>query len=145
MPFFSDDRIELRLVSKNEADDLKGWVPFYVYHIYEKGGNIPVGYIDLRIGDNENLFYGGHIGYRVLEDYRGNGYAGRACRLIVPLAKAHGKEMIRITCNPENIASRRTIEKLGAKLVEIVAVPEHNIMYQEGELFKCIFEWYIES
>ena len=140
-PSFSDGVLDLRLAQKLPAEPDRGYVPAYIYYMYEPGQNEVIGYIDLRIGDNENLLYGGHIGYRVIEQHRGHGYAGRACRLVVPLALAHGMEMLRITCNPDNIASRRTIEKLGARLVGIVALPPHNEMYLLGEREKCIFEW----
>jgi len=42
---------------------------------------------------------------------------------------------------PENTPSRRTCEKIGAKLLEIVDLPVHNQMYLEGERRKCIYEW----
>ena len=38
-----------------------------------------------------------------------------------------------ITCNPDNIPSRKTCEKLGLILEEIVDLPEDNEMYKEGE------------
>lgn len=56
------------------------------------------------------------------------------------VAIAHGMDKIIITCNPDNIASRRTCEKAGLVLNEIVKLPEHNDMYQEGERHKCIYE-----
>jgi len=142
-PSFSDEEIDLRLTRTIERDDEKGYVPAYVYSVFLRHGTEAIGYIDIRIGENENLYYGGHIGYRIREKFRGNGYAGKACRLIVPLALAHGMTMLRITCNPDNAASRRTIEKLGAEFMGIVAVPEYNEMYLRGETSKCIFEWYI--
>jgi len=144
-PLFRDESLVIRLARMLEADPERGYVPSYVYHIYEPQGLAPIGYIDLRIGENENLFYGGHIGYRIHEDFRGHGYAGKACRLIVPLAKAHGMQMLRITCNPDNLASKRTIEKLGAKLIGVFPVPPHNEMYQNGETVKCVFEWLINE
>jgi tagatose 1,6-diphosphate aldolase len=32
--------------------------------------------------------------------------------------------MLWITCNPDNTASRRTLDRLGAEFVEIVSVPD---------------------
>ena len=40
-------------------------------------------------GDNLVL-YRGHIGYGVDPEYRGHGYAARACALLLPLARLHG-------------------------------------------------------
>ena len=42
-----------------------------------------------------------------------------------------------ITCDPENIASRRTLELAGAKFVEIVDVPENCIIHRNGHPRKC--------
>jgi predicted acetyltransferase len=70
-------------------------------------------------------------------EYRGNHFAGRALRLLKPLARRHGLSELWITCNPENAASRRTCEFAGAELTEIVDLPPHVDMYQEGERQKC--------
>jgi predicted acetyltransferase len=96
------------------------------------------GSISLRIGHSPNLdFYLGHIGYHVLPPARGHHYAERACRLLLPLARAHEHKVVWITCNPENAASRRTCERLGAKLVETVMVPRDNPLYGQGDRQKC--------
>lgn len=42
-----------------------------------------------------------------------------------------------ITCDPDNIPSRRTCEALGAELLAIVDVPEDSIDYAMGHLQKC--------
>lgn len=34
-----------------------------------------MGQCDLRIGYNERLYYGGHIGYQIDEKYRGHHYS----------------------------------------------------------------------
>jgi len=44
-----------------------------------------------------------------------------------------------ITCNPDNAASRRTCERLGAKLVNIVAIPGDHPFRMRGETAKCRF------
>lgn len=42
-------------------------------------------------------------------------------------------------CNPDNAASRRTIERLGGKLVEIVRVPVNSELYEIGDRESCRF------
>jgi hypothetical protein len=42
-----------------------------------------------------------------------------------------------ITCNLDNIASRKTCELAGARLVEIVDLSEDTDMYRKGERQKC--------
>ncbi|MFO7637214.1 MAG: GNAT family N-acetyltransferase [Clostridia bacterium] len=133
----SDGEIDLRIIKKKKADVLRNHVPAYVYEILIHGSGEPVGRIALRIGDNESIYYGGHIGYEIMESHRGKGYAGKACLLVAQVAKAHGRKKLIVTCNPDNHSSRRCCEKLGAQLLEIVDIPEYNAMYQKGERQKC--------
>ena len=91
-----------------------------------------MGNIDLRVGLTEKLrMLGGHIGYEVYEPYRGRRYATRSCRLLLPFARQLGINPVVITCDPQNIASVRTIEALGAKLVKT-----HDVEIESG-----VFRW----
>ena len=101
----------------------------------------PVGGCDLRIGYNRNLYYGGHIGYHVDPIHRGHHYAAKACRLLFTLAKAHGMRYLYISCNPNNVASYKTCEAAGGRLMLITPLPEHNDMRQLGELHKRIYRF----
>jgi len=56
---------------------------------------------------------------------------------LLEIARRHGMTIVWITCNPENVASRRTCELVGGELVEIVDLPSDSDMYQEGERQKC--------
>jgi len=97
-----------------------------------------VGGINLRIGNQYDLvMYNGQVGYHVYPQARGRHYAERACRLLFPLALRHAINPLWITCNPDNFASRRTCERLGGKLVEIVQVPPEHSLYARGEREKC--------
>ena len=49
-----------------------------------------------------------------------------------------------ITCNPENYPSRKTCEKAGLKLKDIVELPPYNDLYLDGERQECIYEWILE-
>lgn len=97
------------------------------------------GTISLRIGDDARLVrYAGHVGFSVTEPYLGRHIAERATRLLFPLAKAHGLDPLWIGCNPDNAPSRRTLERLGAELVEVVALPpDYERYYNCGEREKC--------
>jgi tagatose 1,6-diphosphate aldolase len=96
------------------------------------------GTIGLRIGTNRDLeLYYGHVGYNVFPPVRGNHYAERACRLLLPIARAHGMRAMWVTCNPDNIASRRTCERLGATLVDVVTIPPGHSLHLRGERAKC--------
>jgi tagatose 1,6-diphosphate aldolase len=58
-------------------------------------------------------------------------------RLLLPLAKRHGLSPLWLTCNPDNVASRKSCELAGAELVETVALPRDEEMYEHGDRAKC--------
>lgn len=96
------------------------------------------GRISLRLGDTNDLrMYLGHFGYNVQVPARGHHLAERACRLLFPLARKHGMTELWITANPDNIASRRTCENLGAKYIDTVQLPEGHPLYLAGDREKC--------
>jgi ribosomal-protein-alanine N-acetyltransferase len=139
LPRLSDGEISLVCIDKKPADPEKKYVPCYTFLIC--GGAEIVGSINFRIGYTEGLFYGGNIGYSVVEPYRGKGIAGRACRLIIPVAKAHGMKTLRISNDVNNIASRRVCEKLGATHIKTARLPEWTDMYKEGHRYENLFDW----
>lgn len=131
-----DDDLELALVETQLGDSERDWLPSYCFEM--RVGGCEAGRINIRIGNTPAVVgYCGHIGYAVDSQFRGNHYAERACRLILPIAKAHGMDTVWIMCNPNNAASRRTIERLGGELVEIVSVPEGCDLYNMGDRESC--------
>jgi predicted acetyltransferase len=125
---------------KQAANSGSGVLPAYHFWMRVKDNSeLPMaGGIGLRIGNTyEAVMYSGHVGYHVYPPAQGHHYAERACRLLLPLARQHGIDPLWITCNPDNFASRRTCERLGAALVEIVPVPVEHPLYQRGETEKC--------
>lgn len=135
-----NEEIQLVLERIAEGNTEKAWVPAYHFAICDLQGT-KMGMCDLRIGHNDLLYYGGNIGYRIEEEYRGHHYAGKACLLLLELARKHNLEYLIITCNPDNYPSRKTCEFAGGKLVEIVEVPEGNDMRERGETEKCIYKF----
>ena len=134
----TDGELELVLVEKRPGNPALNYVPAYRFAMRLTGQREDIGGIDLRVGDTLHiLLYAGHIGYGVVAEHRGHHYAARACRLLLPLARRHGLKQLWITCNPDNMASRRTCELVGAEFVEIVDLLEDTDMYQEGERQKC--------
>lgn len=59
----------------------------------------------------------GHIGYTVAEWHRRKGYATRALILICKEARAIGLDYVELTTDEDNIASQRTIEKVGGRRI----------------------------
>ncbi|QOR34389.1 GNAT family N-acetyltransferase [Clostridium sp. 'deep sea'] len=142
-PIYSDSVIELRCSNHVPANTAKKHLPYYVFSIKVIQQNSIVGVIHLRLGFNEGIYYCGHIGYLVDDKYQNKGYATRACLLIKELAKQHGYKNLLITNNPENIASRKVCEKIGADFIRVVELPVYNELRKQGESFKCIYQWQI--
>ncbi len=133
-----DGDLELVLDECYPGNPDRGWVPAYRFQMVRAGAGEEVGRIELRVGTTRDLvLYGGHIGYRVQPGRRGHHYAARSCRLLMPLARRHGLMTLWITCNPDNLASRRTCELAGAEFVEVVDLPKESDMYRLGEREKC--------
>lgn len=133
-----DDDLELVLIARRPADLVRGWEPSYEFEMRRVSDGAVLGNISLRIGDNDHLrLYAGHIGYGVRVEHRGHHYAARSCRLLRDLARRHGLDVVWITCDPDNWASRRTCELAGARFVEIVRVPESDGLYALGHYWKC--------
>ena len=133
-----DRDLQLVLTQRFTGDLSRNWSPSYRFNMTQLPGSDEIGNIELRIGNTEYLLmYAGHIGYRVHPPYRGHRFAARSCRLLIPLARKHGMRTVWITCNPDNYASRRTCELVGAKFIEIVDLPSDIDMYREGERQKC--------
>jgi len=139
----TDGTVSLKCVEKAPADPARGRVPAYEFEIIAE--NTVVGDIGLRVGMSDSLYYGGQIGYNIIEEFRGRGYAARACALLAPLAERHGFEKVLITNEARNLASRRVCEKLGAKLIRIAPLPEWHEMNGEtrfpGPRRECIWEY----
>ncbi|MBD2756015.1 GNAT family N-acetyltransferase [Spirosoma validum] len=141
----TDSPIRLQFAQAFPADPDKGKVAAEHYAIVEKSSQQKAGAIRLRLSNEENiLLYAGHIGYNVDESYRGHHYAAYACLALKSIALQHGFTELWITCDPDNQASRRTCERIGATLIEIIDLPEDLDMYQDGERQKCRYWWKLE-
>lgn len=132
---FAGDRIDLIQEQKRISYD--GEILAVIFTVCLRGRNEKIGECDLRIGMNRELYYAGNIGYRIFPPYRGHGYAYDACRMLLKIAKEeYNMKEILITCSPDNIPSRRTIEKAGFQFVDKVNVPADHYLYLRGEKIK---------
>lgn len=140
---FSDGEIDLVLSNEDVADESCGIEDGYTFYIYRAKTRTYLGYVSLRLGESPGLYYLGHIGYRVEEEYRGHGYAMKACRLLLPLMQQLRLGSVVITTNEENIPSRKTCEKLGCVLERIAPVPSAYRALCAGAMKKCRYIWRI--
>jgi predicted acetyltransferase len=100
----------------------------------EKGIDLPAGYVpasslwlidnnkfigtaSIRHTLNENLLkIGGHIGYSIRPSKRKMGYGTKILELALPEARKLGIKKVLVTCDDDNIASAKIIEKNGGVL-----------------------------
>jgi predicted acetyltransferase len=61
----------------------------------------------------------GHIGYAVVEAYRGKGFATLGLKLLLQEVPKQGLSYVYIHCLPHNMASKRVIEKNGGEYLGI--------------------------
>lgn len=105
-------------------------VPAYRFDLLV--GDRRVGTISLRVGFDERLVRcAGQVGFGVEPEFRGRRYAGRAVRMLLPLAASHGLHPLWLGCNPDNVASQRVMSWLGAEYVETVDLPEDYDRYRD--------------
>ena len=133
-----DGDLRLALGRVDPADGSRWSVPAYRFVMLL--GAVRAGMISLRGGDNERRGrYAGQGGFAVDPPFRGQRLAERATRLLLPLARVHGLDPLWLTCDPDNAASIRTLEGLGAVFVERVDLPPDYDRYAAGERQKLRF------
>ena len=87
-----------------------GYVPHTMYWIIDSNDQY-VGQIDLRHKINAALrCYGGHIGYEIRPSERKKGYGKMALKEVLIKAKKLELNKVLVTCDSDNIASRKIIE-----------------------------------
>ena len=129
---------ELLLELERIALHPKHHIPAHFFRMLHADTGEELGSINLRVANTPHIKrYAGHIGYGVQPEHRGHHYAARSVRLLLPLAKELGLNTVWITCDPDNLASRRSCELAGAEFVEIVDVPPDCIIFQTGHPKKC--------
>ncbi len=118
-------------------------VPAYHFRIFIAEGT-DAGHLNFKVGDTAHVLgCVGHIGYEILEPFRGHGHAWQACRAVAPFVRLFYDAVI-LTCDPDNHASIRTIERLGAQFVDEVRVPPHDPQYLRGSRRKRRYRWSLE-
>jgi len=133
--------MELKLLEEVRDHLPIGFSPYTIYSMMVDDEE--VGRIVLREGSDEERYFDGHIGYSVYEEYQGHHYAYQACLLLQEKIK---KEHVIITCDPFNIASKKTIERLGCLYIETAVIPKKlKKFFTPDEKEKCIYKWMITS
>ena len=121
--YLGNKEIHLVLANLTRAVPEKGYLPAYFFQIRRCRDETLLGSCTLRVGETAAIAYSGHIGYAIAPEHRGNRYAAKALSLLLPLGFRCGLRQIVITCQPDNLASRRTCLLAGGVFAGIVSVP----------------------
>ncbi|MGH8774869.1 MAG: GNAT family N-acetyltransferase [Jiangellaceae bacterium] len=103
-----------RAQAGNDTARPPGWVPAtYLWYV---DGSEFLGRLSIRHRLTPWLFeYGGHVGYDVRPSARRRGHATAMLQLALPWCRALGIEPALVTCDVDNIPSRRVIEHAGGQ------------------------------
>jgi predicted acetyltransferase len=100
-----------------------GWVPHSTFWLIDGNRQI-VAVANLRHALTDYLRqWGGHIGYGVRPSMRGRGFAVEVLRRTLLHARALGLQKIRLICDNDNEASRKTILRNGGEFDDEAFMP----------------------
>src|SRR5712692_12078393 len=92
-----------------------------------------IGRLSLRHELNEALLtWGGHIGYEIRPSKRMRGYGKEILRLGLEKARERGLRRVLVTCDEDNIGSKKIIEYNGGKLenaINVEGMPVRKLRY----------------
>ena len=111
---------------KRIDEDKKGKPPRYEFLMIRKKDNKIIGLTNIRRSlENGYEISGGHIGYSIRPSERGNGYANIILKLSLNYCRSLGIKKILVTCEKNNVASKKAILKNGGIIEnEIVLADE---------------------
>ncbi|OHB33055.1 MAG: hypothetical protein A2882_14950 [Phenylobacterium sp. RIFCSPHIGHO2_01_FULL_70_10] len=107
--------IEERMVESYRLQGFGMWI------VTPRTGEAPIGLAGLVKRD---VIPHVDVGYAFLESAWGKGYAREAAAAVLELARGRlGIDPVAAIVNPDNLASRRLLEKLGLRLVDVRQLP----------------------
>lgn len=111
-----------KLLNLSQNYDIpKGFVPTTVFWIVK--GRKFIGRVQIRHVLDEYFFkYGGHIGYNVRPSERRKGYGTKALELGLIEAKKLGIQKVLVTCDNNNLPSKKIIEANGGVFENAVEI-----------------------
>ena len=106
------------------------YVPSSLFYAYDIKRDVMVGAVHIRHYLNDKLLFdGGHIGDGIRPTERRNGYGTKIISLALDACKKLGIEKVLITCNKNNIASAKAIQKNGGIL-------ENEVIDEDGKIIQ---------
>ncbi len=110
------------------ADATPDWPPTTVFIAVRLPDNAVVGIVNIRHYLTEAIYHNGHIGYSVHPRERGKGYGTEILRKALIKAEQLGIIETVVTCNENNIPSKRVIQKNGLKFQKKFTEDSGNIV-----------------
>ena len=105
---------EQRAQARDDFPRAAGWVP--VTHLWWVDRSEFLGRLSIRHRLTPWLLdYSGHIGYDVRPSARRRGHATAMLREAIPWCRGMGIDPVLVTCDADNIASRKVIENNGGE------------------------------
>jgi predicted acetyltransferase len=127
-----EDLIRKLAADKDPANAPPGEVASEDFFLME--GDVWIGKLTFRPRINAKYLHsGGHIGYEIRPSKRRQGYGTALLRLGLDKARERGLDRVLLTCNEDNIGSRKVIEANGGRLENAVVV--------EGQTVKKLRFW----
>jgi predicted acetyltransferase len=116
-PGWSHAEIVERFAKQSRGEDLReGRVPGTTFFLVHDGRILGVANLRHRLAEHLRRF-GGHVGFSVRPSERGKGYATRLLEAAKAYVRANLEvDRLLVTCDLENVASARVIEKCGGVL-----------------------------
>lgn len=127
-----DNDFSLFLKRVNDYRDNKdlpvGMVPSTTYFLVDENMDKILGGISIRHELNDELFqFDGNIGYGINPFYRRKGYGSKMLSLALNKCVEMGFKKVLITCNKDNVPSRKTILNNGG-------IKENEVTEQDGNI-----------
>lgn len=115
---WSHDEIVEHLAAWSRGERLpEGWVPCTTSMLEDEGELL--GVVNLRHELTDALLRcGGHVGYSVRPSARCRGHATLLLRAATEQARQLGLDRVLVTCDSDNPASNRVVEKCGGELLD---------------------------
>lgn len=113
-----------------EATAREDWVPTTTLFAVRKSDNKIVGNTYIRHNLNRDILrtYGGHIGYAVCPGERRKGYGTAILEQALSYSSGLGLEKVMLSCDGDNIASKRIIEKCGGVFERAYTAEDREVL-----------------
>lgn len=97
-----------------------------VHWLIERGEYIGQASVRPDLATPYLITYGGHIGYSIRPSRRGQGYGKLILKLALEKSRRVGLDRVLITCDADNLASKRIIENNGGQFETAMKMDAHT-------------------